>query len=119
MRSVGSQGADRSNQPNPEELNMARINLSKRIAGGKTQAGQGMTEYIIIVALVAIGAIAVYNYFGHTVQDQMSSVANGLAGDSATAKTAEADAKTQANNAATQASTAYGLKNFADKTGGL
>ena len=30
----------------------------------KRQAGQGMTEYIIVVALVAVAAIAVYQYFG-------------------------------------------------------
>ncbi|MFT5047476.1 MAG: Flp pilus assembly pilin Flp, partial [Porticoccaceae bacterium] len=28
------------------------------------QLGQGMTEYIIIVALIAIAAIAVYGFFG-------------------------------------------------------
>ena len=30
------------------------------------QRGQGMTEYIIIVALMAVAAIAVYQYFGKT-----------------------------------------------------
>jgi len=97
---------------------MEHINLSKRIAGRKTQFGQGMTEYIIIVALVAIGAIAVYNFFGHTVQDQMAAVANGLAGDSATATTAEGNGKTAANSASTQANAKYGLSNFANQTGG-
>jgi hypothetical protein len=29
-----------------------------------SQRGQGMTEYIIIVALVAVAAITVYNFFG-------------------------------------------------------
>ena len=32
------------------------------------QLGQGMTEYIIIVALIAIAAIAVYSIFGDVVQ---------------------------------------------------
>jgi Tfp pilus assembly protein PilV len=86
-------------------------------SGARRQRGQGMTEYIIIVALVAIGAIAVYNFFGHTVQDQMAAVANGLAGQSATAKASETDATAQAAKAGTQAKTAYGLKDFADKTG--
>ncbi len=36
------------------------------------QKGQGMTEYIIIVALVAIAAIGVYTAFGHTVRGQMA-----------------------------------------------
>ena len=90
--------------------------LSNR-SSGRRQRGQGMTEYIIIVALVAIGAIAVYNFFGHTVQDQMAAVANGLAGQSGAATGAENDATAQAAKAATQAKTAYGLKDFANKTG--
>ena len=32
------------------------------------QRGQGMTEYIIIVALIAIAAIGVYSFFGQTVR---------------------------------------------------
>ncbi len=44
-------------------------------------AGQGMTEYIIIVALVAIAAIGVYSAFGDIVRGQ-ASVA--LSGDEAT-----------------------------------
>ena len=35
------------------------------------QLGQGMTEYIIIVALIAIAAIAIYGLFGETVREQM------------------------------------------------
>jgi Flp pilus assembly pilin Flp len=31
------------------------------------QRGQGMTEYIIIVALIAVAAIAVYQFFGQTI----------------------------------------------------
>jgi Flp pilus assembly pilin Flp len=96
---------------------MERTKLSKRIAARKGQFGQGMTEYIIIVALVAIGAIAVYNFFGHTVQDQMAAVANGLAGQNGTAQTAETNATSAAGKASTQANTAYGLKDFANKTG--
>ncbi|HZJ97504.1 MAG TPA: hypothetical protein VFD12_06685, partial [Oligella sp.] len=32
------------------------------------QSGQAMTEYIIIVALVAVAAIAVYQLFGQVVR---------------------------------------------------
>nr|PZN67698.1 MAG: hypothetical protein DIU62_05985 [Pseudomonadota bacterium] len=45
------------------------------------QAGQGMTEYIIIVALVAIAAIGVYTAFGHTVRGQMAVTAQALGGN--------------------------------------
>jgi Flp pilus assembly pilin Flp len=44
------------------------------------QAGQGMTEYIIIVAVIAIGSIAVYSYFGDTLRNQTAAAATALAG---------------------------------------
>ena len=48
------------------------------------QLGQGMTEYIIIVALVAVAAIAVYNLFGDTVRGQVGDMAAELGGGDAT-----------------------------------
>lgn len=47
------------------------------------QLGQGMTEYIIIVALIAIAAIAVYGFFGDTIRGQMGAMTQELAGDDA------------------------------------
>jgi Flp pilus assembly pilin Flp len=44
--------------------------------------GQGMTEYIIIVALIAVGAIAVYLAFGDVVRGQTAVIAATLAGES-------------------------------------
>lgn len=35
-----------------------------------SQAGQGVTEYIIIVALLAIAAFAIYGLFGDSVRGQ-------------------------------------------------
>ncbi len=51
------------------------------IAHGRVR-GQGMTEYIIIVALIAIGAIAVYLAFGDVVRGQTATIASTLAGQS-------------------------------------
>ena len=39
-----------------------------------------MTEYIIIVALIAVAAIAVYQFFGQTIRSQMSAIANEVGG---------------------------------------
>jgi type IV pilus assembly protein PilA len=47
----------------------------------KHAAGQGMTEYIIIVALIAIAAIGVYSAFGDIVRGQTSVAAAALSGD--------------------------------------
>jgi len=48
------------------------------------QLGQGMTEYIIIVALIAIAAITVYNLFGDTVRAQVGDMAAELGGGDST-----------------------------------
>ena len=48
----------------------------------KKQRGQGMTEYIIIVALVAIGAIFVVTVFGDNIRALFGSSANALQGES-------------------------------------
>ncbi len=66
------------------------------------QLGQGMTEYIIIVALIAVAAIGVYGFFGDTIRGQMGIMTQELAGeegessavgDAATAAKSEADAQ--------------------------
>lgn len=61
----------------------------------QTQRGQGMTEYIIIVALIAVAAIAAFQFFGQTLRSQTSGIANELAGQAAT--TAIGEAKTAAS----------------------
>ncbi len=47
----------------------------------KDQRGQGMTEYIIIVALIAIAAIGVVTVFGDNIRDLFAGATNALAGD--------------------------------------
>ena len=44
------------------------------------QRGQGMTEYIIIVALIAVAAIGVYALFGKTIRSQVAGLAGEVAG---------------------------------------
>ena len=68
----------------------------------RKQRGQGMTEYIIIVALIAVAAIGVYSYFGKTVRNQTSAIAQEVSG---------VDSATQIANAATAATTADGKAN--------
>jgi Flp pilus assembly pilin Flp len=55
------------------------------IARKSKARGQGMTEYIIIVALIAVAAIGVYSMFGETVKKQTGAMAAALAGDNGTA----------------------------------
>lgn len=47
----------------------------------RSEQGQGMTEYIIIVALIAIAAIGVITVFGQNIRALFSTSANALAGN--------------------------------------
>lgn len=64
------------------------------------QLGQGMTEYIIIVALIAVAAIAVTQLFGATIRNQMAGISQEVSGKDGSA------AITQAGTASTKAATA-------------
>jgi pilus assembly protein Flp/PilA len=54
----------------------------RRIISSKKQLGQGMTEYIIIVALIAIGSVALFTAFGGVVRHQVSAITLGLTNSS-------------------------------------
>lgn len=45
------------------------------------ESGQGMTEYIIIVALIAIGSIAIITVFGQNLRNLFAMSTNALAGE--------------------------------------
>lgn len=74
------------------------------------QRGQTTIEYIIIVALIAIGSIAVYQYFGDTVRNQTAAIATELAG--ANGDTAREAAVTAAGQAADQNNTNRNLSTY-------
>ncbi len=44
--------------------------------------GQGMTEYIIVLAMVALAAVVAVGYFGDTVQAQFAAMGQSLTGNS-------------------------------------
>ncbi|WP_049724081.1 hypothetical protein [Gilvimarinus polysaccharolyticus] len=71
------------------------------------QLGQGMTEYIIIVALIAIAAITVYNLFGDTVRGQVGNMAQELGGSDSSN-----DTTARGNDAAAEQDADYGLDDF-------
>ncbi|MBS0307492.1 MAG: pilus assembly protein [Proteobacteria bacterium] len=74
------------------------------------QAGQGMTEYIIIVALIAVAAIGVYSMFGQTIRGQVAGLAGEVAGTGATAGKAAASAA--AASAVTKAEQGKGMSSY-------
>jgi Flp pilus assembly pilin Flp len=87
------------------------------------QAGQGMTEYIIIVALIAVAAIGVYSMFGQTIRGQVAGLAGevagtGAAGGKAAAKTAAGEATKKAEEGKGMASYDSGNAPTSGGTGG-
>ncbi|HJX74633.1 MAG TPA: hypothetical protein VJ307_10845 [Candidatus Deferrimicrobiaceae bacterium] len=61
------------------------------------RSGQGLTEYIIIVALVAIAAIGVVNIFGNQLRHQFSTIIASMSGSSVQVTSLAEKAKQQAN----------------------
>jgi len=51
-------------------------------AFGRSKQGQGMVEYIIIVALIALAAIAIFAVFGDTIRAKLGGAVDELGGDS-------------------------------------
>jgi Flp pilus assembly pilin Flp len=78
----------------------------------KKMLGQGMTEYIIIVALIAIAAIGVFSAFGTTVKSQVAAMAQELSGKGGSSSVT--DAQTASGSAATKATKNDKLGTFVD-----
>ncbi|MGE5247544.1 MAG: Flp family type IVb pilin [Verrucomicrobiota bacterium] len=64
----------------------------------RTGKGQGLTEYIIITALVAIAAIGIVNIFGNQLRNQFHTIVKAMSGSSdAAVKSLEGKASAEAN----------------------
>lgn len=83
---------------------------SKLSTGQFKSRGQGMMEYIIIVALIAIAAIGTYSVFGQTVRNQSAGLAKELSGNKA--DTAIGAAATAAGSAQTRANATKGMATY-------
>lgn len=75
------------------------FSTSRPHAARSVTRGQGMTEYLVILGLIAIAAIAVFSFFGQTLRNQVAGMAQEVSG-----KTGSAEV-TRAQGAAARAST--------------
>ena len=73
-------------------------------------AGQGMTEYIVIVALISVAAIGTYTLFGQTIRNQTAGLAMEMSGQNAA--TAIGQAQGNASTSQTSANQRKGLDNY-------
>ncbi|MCW0413062.1 pilus assembly protein [Xanthomonas sacchari] len=88
-------------------------NHRRHIKFGRKQLGQGMTEYIIITALIAIAAISAVTFFGGTVRSQVAGISKELAGQTATQSINYA--KNQAKEAQKEAEKTKGMDAYNNK----
>ncbi|BDD88932.1 hypothetical protein [Desulfofustis limnaeus] len=80
----------------------------------RNKRGQGMTEYIIIVALIAVAAIAAFAYFGQTIRSQTAAMSESIAGDKDGAGQAVDAAQGAAGKALGEATSEKDLKNYVE-----
>src|SRR5690606_4391351 len=92
-----------------------RTDMQERL---KAQRGQGMTEYIIVVALVAISAIAVFQLFGQTLRSQTAAIARELAGEDGSAESQAARYPAEQEAGQTAARSPKSVTVNADAAGG-
>lgn len=76
--------------------------------------GQGMIEYIIIVALIGVAAIAVYSAFGRTARNQTAGMAKELSGNKADTDLAKDASNSAAGRANDPAKEGMGRYNYAN-----
>ncbi len=82
----------------------------------RSQRGQGMSEYLIIVALVAVAAIAVYQYFGQVLRAQTAAIAKELAGEDGSQETRTARSAAQGAKAEAKRKSLNDFTGNADKS---
>lgn len=96
--------------PHSHVSSRVRVPARPVSAGARRLRGQGMTEYIIVVALIAVAAIGVYTLFGQTIRNQTAGLALEVSGQ--TASTAISAAQTNADTASSNADVRKGLDNY-------
>lgn len=93
---------------------MAHHNPRQQFIARHKISGQGMTEYIIIVALIAVAAIGVYSLFGQSIRNQVAGLAKEMTGQSSSQQLNKA--RSASREAATTADKDINLGNYDEAT---
>lgn len=80
------------------------------VTPASAQGGQGMMEYIIIVAMIAVAAIGVYSMFGKSIRNQTAGMAAEIAGKKSDSQISAAG--TAAGTASTRGNTDKGMSGY-------
>lgn len=88
---------------------MCNCHFIQRCNRRRGQCGQAMSEYLIVVALVAVAAIAVYQSFGQVLRSQTAAMARELAGEDGSRQSRQARSASESAAGQTASKT---LKSF-------
>ncbi len=88
----------------------SRTMSSPILPSRRIQLGQGMSEYIIITALIAVAGIGIFAAFGDTISSQAAAMAREMAGQDGSAEVQQAN--TQSGTAATRSQQDDTLSNY-------
>ncbi len=94
---------------------MKTLKSLKKLGSLKNARGQGLSEYLIIVALIAVASIAVIGLFGGTARQQVAGLALEISGTDSS--TVVGNAATTAGEAETDADTDITLSTYSDNAG--
>ena len=97
-------------------MNELNIKDNQMLKQNQSATGQGLTEYINIVALVAITSITVFSAFGGVNRSQVASLANEIAGNGQGATDALSAAQDHAQLAGLSAAQSRGMGNYSAYT---
>ncbi len=81
-----------------------------KLSNIKKVRGQGMTEYLIIIALIAVAAITTFGLFSGAARNQVAAIATEVSGGDGAGSTASS--VTDATAASTDATTNRGMDQF-------
>ncbi len=84
---------------------MRTIASKQAVQSKRLIRGQGLTEYIIIVALIALASVGAVGYFGTSVKSQFVNMGAELTGGTSTAVATQAGIAATEDTAATTKAT--------------
>lgn len=91
---------------------------SRKISSKKV-TGQGMSEYLIIVGLIAVAGIAAMGFMGSSVRTQLGGMAQELAGGDADAAETITDAQGLADRSVEEAQAVRSLSSYGGQNAAL
>ncbi|MEB0111990.1 pilus assembly protein [Variovorax sp. RTB1] len=92
-------------------MNTQRLSqVRRRIVSKIKVKGQGMTEYLVILGLIAISAIAVFSFFGQTLRNQVAGMSQEVGGKTGSAEVTKA--QTAAGKGSTNADVNYNMSTY-------